>query len=62
MKKDLNQLYFRTRTRIRVWRYRLRNILNPVRVVHAFVYPRLTDLERRVRELEARIDQIQRRP
>ena len=57
--KDLNQLYFRAQTRLRIWRFRLRNILNPVRVVHAFVYPRLTDLERRVRELEARLDEVQ---
>lgn len=62
MKKDLNQLYFRVQTRLRIWKFRVRNILNPVRVVHAFVYPRLTDLERRVRELESRLDQIQRRP
>lgn len=62
MKKDLNQLYFRVQTRLRIWKFRVRNILNPVRVVHAFVYPRLTDLERRVRELEARLDEVQRRP
>lgn len=62
MKKDLNQLYFRVQTRLRIWKFRVRNILNPVRVVHAFVYPRLADLERRVRELEARLDEVQRRP
>jgi len=60
--KDLNQLYFRAQTRLRIWKCRVRNTLNPVRVVHQFVFPRLLDLERRVRELEARVDQIQRRP
>ena len=60
--KDINQLYFRAVTRLKMARHRLGLILDPVRVVHAFVFPRLLDLERRVRELEARLDEVQRRP
>lgn len=66
---DLNQLYFRAQTRLRMWRARASLILDPVRVVHQFVFPRLLDLERRCRELEARclelearLNQVQRRP
>jgi hypothetical protein len=57
----MNRLYFILVTRLGMATERLADIIQPTRVLHRFVYPHRNDQDARIRELEQKIQRLERR-